>query len=299
MIQKIVLAARRFVAHSVPGRLRKKLPKVVTKHLYFNGTIEFSVSPDKKLKMLSQGMLLENELHWYGLEGYHEKLSMKIWMEFILVMHPRVILDVGANTGIYGLVAKSIAPKSSVVFIEPIPRAVSILQENIKQNNLEAQVLDIALSDYDGEGFFNIELGKDIAYSITINDFADRAITGFHDESISYKKIQTKVARLDTLVNSEIVSIPNLIKLDVETLEPNVIRGFGNKLTTDMSFLCEVLTWEIADKLNEMFQESDYYFYNIDDLNNKLRRTQKIEKSDYWNYFICKREIAINLPILN
>lgn len=300
MERTLKLLIRRYIAYSVPRFFRRKIPKTITKHFYFNGIVKFNVTPHRKIKMLSQGLLLENELHWYGLEGYHEKLSMKIWIEFIKIIQPKVILDIGANTGIYGLVAKSIAPtSSSVIFFEPIPRAVSLLEKNLIQNKFEAKVLNLALSDYDGDGFYNLEVGKDIAYSITINDFADRAISGIHNDSISYEKIQTKVARIDTLIDLGLVSIPDLIKLDVETLEPNVLAGFGETLSNNMSFLCEVLTWEIAEKLNNIFEGSEYCFYNIDDSNNSLRKTQEIEKSDFWNYFICKREIADKLPILN
>lgn len=298
MFRRVNLNARRFLARSIPEKLRTKIPRFITKHLYFDGVIEFQILENKKIKMQSQGMLLENELYWHGLQGYHEKLSMKIWIEFILTFRPLGIVDIGANTGIYGLVAKCLAPKSKIVFVEPIPRAIQILQKNLDLNNFEGQILDIALSDYDGEGFYNLESGKDIAYSITLNDYADRAITGIHDETISYTQIQTNVARLDTLIRSKIISIPNLIKLDVETLEPNVLKGLGEYLSKEMSFLCEVLTWEVAEKLNEIFSEADYNFYNIDDLNNKLRQTEKIEKSDYWNYFICQKEFSGQLTIL-
>lgn len=298
MFLRINSITRRFLACSIPEKVRAKTPRFITRHLYFDGVIEFKILENKKIKMQSQGMLLENELHWHGLQGYHEKLSMKIWIEFILTFRPSVIIDIGANTGIYGLVAKCLAPKSKVVFVEPIPRAIQILRKNLDLNNFECQVLDVALSDYDGEGFYNLESGKDIAYSITLNDYADRAITGIHDETISYTQIQTKVARLDTLIRSKIISIPNLIKLDVETLEPSVLKGLGENLNKEMSFLCEVLTWEVAQKLNEIFSESDYNFYNIDDLNNKLRQTKKIEKSDYWNYFICRKEFSKRIPIL-
>lgn len=298
MFLRINLIARRFLALSIPEKVRVKVPRFITKHLYFDGVIEFKTLENKKIKMQSQGMLLENELYWHGLEGYHEKLSMKIWIEYILTIRPSIIFDIGANTGIYGLVAKSLAPKSKVVFVEPIPRAIQILQKNLDLNNFEGQILDIALSDYDGEGFYNLESGKDIAYSITLNDYADRAITGIHDETISYTQIQTKVARLDTLIRSNVISIPNLIKLDVETLEPKVLKGLGENLNKDMSFLCEVLTWEVAEKLNEIFCQFDYNFYNIDDFNNKLRQTQRIEKSDYWNYFICRKEFSDQLAIL-
>ena len=193
MERTLKLLIRRYIAYSVPRFFRRKIPKTITKHFYFNGIVKFNVTPHRKIKMLSQGLLLENELHWYGLEGYHEKLSMKIWIEFIKIIQPKVILDIGANTGIYGLVAKSIAPtSSSVIFFEPIPRAVSLLEKNLIQNKFEAKVLNLALSDYDGDGFYNLEVGKDIAYSITINDYADRAISGIHNDSISYEKLFSK-----------------------------------------------------------------------------------------------------------
>ena len=69
---------------------------------------------------------IENEIYWYGLESGHECKSMAIWIEYCEIFQPKEILDIGANTGVYGLVAKAICPMANVSFFEPIPAAIKI-----------------------------------------------------------------------------------------------------------------------------------------------------------------------------
>ena len=129
---------RSVIARSTPPIIRKHVPKFITKHLYFKGFFKVKFLKNYHLFLFSEGYILENEIYWYGIEGGHEKKSISIWMDFIKEFNPKTIYDIGANTGIYGLIAQAISQNSDVFYFEPIPKAVSILNINLEKNCFNA-----------------------------------------------------------------------------------------------------------------------------------------------------------------
>ena len=68
-----------------------------------------------------------------------EKESLKIWKE--LCQTSDVILDVGANTGVYSLVAKAANPESRVIAFEPVKRTFDRLEHNNNINGFDMRFL--------------------------------------------------------------------------------------------------------------------------------------------------------------
>ena len=118
------LDIRKLVATLIPSSLRKYVAPKIAQHLYFEGKIQVNHRGKGLLQLQATGYFLENEIYFYGLEGGHEKLSMKIWIEYCEKFNPQQVYDIGANTGIYGLVAKALNPSTEVSFFEPIAKAV-------------------------------------------------------------------------------------------------------------------------------------------------------------------------------
>jgi hypothetical protein len=85
----------------------------------------------------------------------------------------------------------------------------------------------------------------------------------------------------------------------VETFEPQVLEGFKKNLSLmKPTFLIEVLMDEVGDKLQHAFDGLGYLYFNIDDKNEKIRRVDKIVKSDYFNYLICSERTAGKLNLV-
>ena len=286
------LNVRKCVAKKIPPRLRRYVPPKISQHLYFKGIVPVTYRGEKILNVRSNGYFLETQLYFYGLEGGHEKKSMQIWIEYCQKFNPQNVYDIGANTGIYGLVAKAFNPNSVIHFFEPIPKAVEILQSNLEINNYSANVFNIALSNYDGDGHFYMSHVSDFAYSVTLNNFADLAITGSHQEDSSLRKIDVKVAQISTLLINGVIGKPNLVKIDVETHEHEVLEGFKFDLSEVDAFLIEVLTEEVASKLNLLFSGLNFRYFNIDDKNNMVQETSKIYVSDQYNYFLIQSDLV-------
>ena len=290
---------RTSIAKLLPFAIRKRIPRNISKHLYFKGNFPVFHNNKKLLKIRSTGYVLENDIYFYGLNNGHERKAMSVWIEYCQKFKPKVIYDIGANTGIYGLVSLALDTQSRVAFFEPLESATEILRKNLEMNGFKADIFELALSNYDGEGVFFMNEGKDFLYSITLNEYADQAIQGLHDESISYKEKSVKVVTLDTLIKNKSISKPNLVKLDVETHEPEVMGGFGFSISEVDAYLIEVLNAEAANKLNELFANSDYEYFNLDDEKFEVRKTEKFIYTGLTNYFVIKSYLASELTSLH
>jgi FkbM family methyltransferase len=267
------------VARVFPYWIRKIIPLRISQHLYFNGIFEARLYGKKTVKLLHIGNQIENEIYWRGFEGCHEKKSMQVFASIVQNISPKVVWDIGANSGTYGILTKALKPDCDVVFFEPIPKAVEIIEKNLSINNFEAKVFEIALGDFDGVGEIFFEKGHDFATSVTVNK--NTVPKGTQSDSM---KIQ--VRRLDSITAELGLNPPNLVKLDVETYEYEVLNGWGTQFPEEAVFLIEILLEDLALKLAEFFPENRYQFWNIDDHNSTIRQVAKLGKSDFYNFLI-------------
>lgn len=276
---------RSSISKATPFFMRRHVPLKIAQHLYFSGIFSARLYGKQVVKLVSKGYQIENEIYWRGFEGCHEKKSMQIFAEILEVIKPRVIWDIGANSGTYGILAKTLAKEAEVYFFEPIPKAVEMINENLQINNFEADVFQLALGDYDGRGEIYFPKGVDFATSVTVNK--NRL-----EDNQAIDLLEISVRRADTLIEEFSLSIPNLVKLDVETYEYEVLKGFGSTPFKDCIFLVEILSDELAYKLEPFYPSLKYDFYNIDDALSKVRKMEKLGKSDFYNYLICPKTLS-------
>ena len=273
---------RKTIARSTPHFVRKRIPLKIFKHFYFSGQFQARLYGEKVVRLISTGNQIENEIFWKGFEGCHEGLSTQIWKSLIIQIKPKNIWDIGANSGTYGVLAKSIHPECEVSFFEPIPKAVEMIQGNLKLNRFDASVYQVALGDYDGEGEIYFSEGVDFAYSVTVNKDTTSGLA----KSVV---MPIKVCRAESILNQYKKALPDLIKIDVEGFEPEVLEGFGSNFPHNSVFLIEVLTDVNAEKLAQFFPNTKYDFYNIDDVKNTLRKNIELEKSDFYNCLVIPK----------
>jgi FkbM family methyltransferase len=276
---------RRLVAMVLPYWIRKIIPLRISQHLYFNGVFTARFYGKKTVKLLHVGNQIENEIFWRGVEGCHEKKSMQVFASIVQNLAPKVVWDIGANSGTYGILTKALKADCEVVFFEPIPKAVEIIQTNLNINDFDAKIFEIALGDFDGVGEIFFEKGHDFATSVTVNK--NTLPRGTKSDSM---KIQ--VRRLDSITAELGLNPPNLVKLDVETYEYEVLSGWGTHFPEEAVFLIEVLQVDLAAKLTEFFPESKYLFWNIDDSNSTMRQVTKLGKSDFYNFLIVPKILS-------
>jgi len=270
---------RKLVAMALPYWIRKTIPLRISQHLYFNGVIEARFYGKKIVKLLHVGHQIENEIYWRGFEGCHEKKSMQVFASIVQNLAPKVVWGIGANSGTYGLLAKAINTDCNVVFFEPIPKAIEIIKANLRLNGFEEKVFEIAVGDFDGKGEIFFEKGHDFATSVTVNK---NTVPDGSESDV----MEIKVRRLDSLISEQSLSTPELVKLDVETYEYEVLKGWGAKFPTNAIFLVEILREDLAFKLEEFFPVDMYEFWNIDDRKESMSKMDRLGKSDFYNVLI-------------
>jgi len=281
---------RSLLAKTLPYWVRSKVPLKVSQHLYFNGVFIARLYGKKLVKLLHDGHQIENEIYWRGFEGCHEKKSMQIFASLVEKLNPKIVWDIGANSGTYGILAKALEPQCEVIFFEPIPKAADLIRMNLKLNNFEGKIFEVALGDFDGEGEIFFEEGQDFATSVTVNK-------NTLPDGIKSDPMKIQVRRLDSLILEEGLKAPNLVKLDVETYEYEVLTGLGSHFPSNAIFLIEILREDLALKLVKFFSESEYEYWNIDDGKGSIRKVPKLGKSDFYNFLVVPK--SLNNPIHN
>ena len=240
------------------------------KHLHFKESFSVKIDFNKSFDIYNETQI-ENEIFWEGLTGKWEKESMKLWIKLSEIS--ACIFDIGSNTGVYALVAKTINPESRVFAFEPHPLFFNMLEKNIELNDYEIMSLKKAVSDVDGK--------------IKIEDYSG-ASSSINVESVS----------LDKFIDDKKIEKVDLLKIDVETFEPQVIKGFEKYLSLHHpTLLIEILNEDVAKSINDLIGNIEYLYFNIDERGG-VRQTEKIEKSDYYNYLICEASVAKKIGLI-
>jgi FkbM family methyltransferase len=241
------------------------------RHFHFSEAFKVKIEKDKSF-WLYNGTSIENEIFWEGLTEKWEKESMKLWLK--LSKKSEHIIDIGANNGVYGLVAKAVNPKSIVYCFEPHPVFFKNLEKNIKRNDFSIKAFKTAVSDVNG--------------NLKIEDYSGTTVS-----------IEVDSITLDTFMQKNKIATVDLLKIDVETFEPQVIKGFSKNLAKSKpTLLIEILNEEVAESINDLVKGLGYLYFNIDE-ENGIRQTEKVEKSDYYNYLICQPNIAKEIGLIN
>jgi FkbM family methyltransferase len=134
----------------------------------------------------------------------------------LLIRPGDVVLDIGANIGVYALKAGALVGEAGkVVALEPGEVAFGRLSANIALNRYGwVRPVRAAVSDFDGEiRLHHVQVGHD-----------PQAFTTAHSANADGFELVPAVT-IDTLVQQQRLERVDLIKIDVEGAEPAVLRG--------------------------------------------------------------------------
>lgn len=282
--------ALRNIYESVPfkkalftGLRRLPIPERVYKHLHFKGVIEVKVSGTERFRMRHHGYVIENELFWRGMQGW-EKISLELWVR--LCRRSSVIFDIGANTGVYSLIANAVNKKATIIAVEPVARVFVKLEDNLQLNNAQVKTLMVAVSDHEGMATLYEETQKEHVLSTSLDPNYLRNIDGI-------QRIQVPVRTVAVIAQEMRIERVDLLKIDVEAHEPAVLEGFTDILIRDRpTLLIEVLTEEVAERLERILAGLGYLYYNIDEISWPPQRVEVLHRSAHYNFLICQPEVA-------
>lgn len=118
-----------------------------------------------------------------------------------------IIIDIGANMGIYALLLKDNYEK--VILFEPVKETADNCEANMKLNGINYEMYRIALGSK--TGWINFEIKGNFDTTAKVKE-----------EGGNYK---VKMDKLDNIVNREYYKKLEFIKIDVEGYEFNVLEG--------------------------------------------------------------------------
>ena len=259
-------------------------PRRIYRHLYFIGEFKVAIGEKNSFKIRHYGFEVENELFWMGLKGY-EPVAVRTWCE--LSTSAKIIFDVGANTGLYSLISKSLNPQAEVIALEPFAAIYEKLATNNLINGFNIQCLQLAASDSDGSAaMFNS--GSSHSYSAT---FHNEIFEASEDETVGVRTI-----RIDTFLRDRIEPNIDLMKIDVEGHEPAVLRGMGGVLETyKPAILIEILTDNVGDQVSQLIEGLGYTMCYLDESAGEIRRVHDLRRRESLNYLLCSEATAKRL----
>jgi len=229
-------------------------------HLSFNGVFTATSKEGNSFLLTNKKFFLETEIYWFGIDHVlWEQASQKVWVE--LSKRSKVVIDVGANSGIYSLLSKANNPSCEVVAFEPQKNIYEVLCANNRVNKFNIKCYMLALSDEGGEqNFYNygrdpFNSGNTTAGSLNKEWRTDRQ-----------KFTTVNVCRLDSIIKKLNLGKIDLIKIDVETYEFQVLLGYGQLLFEQRPvILLEIQSSEIGNNVIGLLDGHDYRAFNIDE----------------------------------
>lgn len=199
-------------------------------------------------------------LFWSGIDGYEAETSKTLRFFF---SHASTFIDVGANCGLYSVLACLWNPRIKVLAFEPFQPIYDRLRKNIDLNHLNERVVceNLALSSHSGTRTFYIPQsdGKDFETTGTLADSSWQS----RKKSPS---VQVQTVRLDEYEARHPMRV-DLVKIDVEDFESEVLDGMRRTIQRDRPFIiCEILPRNREHKnehTRQLLEEIGYTAYWI------------------------------------
>lgn len=180
---------------------------------------------------------------------------------------PFQFIDIGANQGLYSLIAGQNPNCHQIVAFEPVPATFDLLRRNIALNGLEARAAlhRLAIAAQAGQAQISLDDGHSGTASLS------GKLTGLAGATISVDTVDAK-----TLDGILVNPLPAIVKVDVEGLEDVVIA--------------ELLKTSIAVSIEGMFYEVDERWSDPDKMAGLLQRAgfnrfTKIGRGHHYDVF--------------
>ena len=257
----------------------------IYKDINFYG--KFKVNLDEKNFYLYHfGDTISKHIFWKGLFKTWENDTGWIWKELCEVSS--TIFDVGANTGVYSLVAKTINKDAQVFAFEPSIDTFKQLQKNNHINNYDIVCEKIALSNKsENQTFYDTPFQNQTSASLS-----PEKLKNWEGYKGKIKEYNVSCLKLDDFIIQNNIDAIDLIKIDVEMHEPEVIEGFKVYLEKFKPIIfIEVLEKSVAEKLNSLFNLKEYLIFHLSGYEKAKKAEKFVPKLPFYNFLIFHKDI--------
>lgn len=190
-------------------------------------------------------------LYWRGPNGW-EPETLPIFLR--LVVPGSTVIDVGANTGLFSLLAARRGTGVVVHAVEPVPRVFDMLTANVARNALaNVHCHRVAFSDSEGTVPMYIPTEEVPIMASMRSDWR----SGSERVDVPAMTLDQFAATLESRID--------IVKIDTEGTEPLVLSAAQETLATHRPFIiCEVLNaGRTADELSVLMARADYSIFRL------------------------------------
>lgn len=240
-------------------------------------------------------MWIEKSLIKDGFFNGWEKDSLRIWHH--LAENASHIIDIGANTGIYSLLAAragDFTEQKKILAIEPFPLNYDVLKQNILYNDFKSiTIIKCAVSDTSRPAeMYAIEDEINYMTSVDANRYE------MHPEIACNKKvtkIEVQTKTLEEICYENSLTSIDLLKIDTEGHEGKILREstlFLEKFKP--TILVEVIGNENAEIINSIANKLDYVRVAIDEVSMACV-VDNVWDNDHHNFLLTSHENILTL----
>jgi FkbM family methyltransferase len=240
-----------------------------------NGVVTIKVRGVPEFAMVNRNDdTVVKELHWTDYAGW-EPTSLRLWAE-LAGRAEGVVLDVGAYSGIYSILAATVNPRVRVLAVDIQRDCVDRIRENAHVNDLgKVEPHHAAASNRSRTMRFFFRREPDILTSV-----ASLVDTDYANDSAEV----TAVRLDDFLAERRVREDVSLIKMDVEGAELDALDGLGETLATARpAVLVEVNDFGDLPEVRRRFPRG-YRCFQVAEERGTVRRVRPWSKPVGRNY---------------
>lgn len=209
-----------------------------------------------------------------GVAGY-EPAMLPWFLALCDRAKPGGVWDVGANLGIYALLARAYTDRDVVGF-EPTPDIAAWGRRIATENGLAYKLEQFAAGE---------SVGTAVLYLSNSTDSSNSLSEGFRP---STRQVEVLVEPLDRYA-ARTRSQPAILKIDTETTEHLVLRGAAQVVAANRPWIfCEVLRGRAPERvLTDIMQAHGYHLYHLDGSLPLVERDTVVGDPNAMNYLFA------------
>lgn len=236
------------------------LVKKIRRKLFVPNTV---IVRDTTIKFSKIGRVgMESDLYYLGMKALPDTYSIEL-LAYILAISTKdrpLLIDVGADIGKETICSLMKVEKAWSICFEPLKASYEILNRNIRLNQLSDRVISYNYGLSDNRARFRLEDHSESSPSFSVSQLAKKMD---HIEEGDFIELIIGDELLESKYTSNILKNIEILKIDVETHEPNVLKGL-KKIVGEYRplLLIEVLNEDVGRRIeNEL--PFGYNFYQI------------------------------------
>lgn len=198
-----------------------------------------------------------------------------------------IIIDIGANIGLFSLYMAAQYPESKIYAYEPVPQVFDALQANMLEHAPQTQVYNYGVSDKEKtEAFYfypgysvlsgcHVDAKRDKNIIINGNNELEKIVTERLNECICF---QCPMITLSNIIQTHSLQSVDLLKIDVEGSELAILQGISESDWYKIKYiLIEVHSKKDLDKITAILENQQYQL--------TIEKDPRLNASDIYSVF--------------